>query len=442
MARYERCERRRMPTSVRRSAYVAALLLGVACAEGTTLPEASSSDAAGVGGAAVGTSGVGGDVEQGSGGAPEGDGGRDSATSSSIATAASVGTSTNATTSSDGSGSGGTGVGGDGGDGGAGGVGGGGAGGNGAGGGGAGGPLRLFVLNENYGVTSYAHPAALDASMESITRLDVGGGTEIYGPRDLVVDAAGALLVLGQNDASVGIFDQALTATGTMLPDRKLTGNQTGFDTPSAMALDVDADVLFVVDGVLATADAILIFEGASQLDGNAAPDRAFHVALPEGDWFDPIQLATADGRLYAVDQDAIDSSIMVFDDARSLGPGPVTADREIRYEGFGSIASAYVDARDRLFVVTFTDEIFIFEGASSLDGASEPDVTLRVADASGLSAAVVDGDDRLIVADRSRSAIFVLDAISTIPSGTVVPDRELVASDLHSPRGLFLAPE
>ncbi len=68
--------------------------------------------------------------------------------------------------------------------------------------------------------------------------------------------------------------------------------------------------------------------------------------------------------------------------------------------------------------------------------------MTLSVVGAQGLSAVLVDSQDRLIIADRSRSFVYVLEESFTLVSGAVAPDRELSAGDLHSPRGLFLIPE
>ncbi len=278
-----------------------------------------------------------------------------------------------------------------------------------------------------------------DERAESVTALVSGPDTDIFGPRDVHVNAGGNLLVLGQNDGSVNVFEEAETASGAILPDRKLVGAATLIDAPNAMAIDDDADVLFLANGSSLSDDTILVWDGVSTLDGNVAPTRTFTPTYEGPDSFDPIQMQLRSGTLYVVEQDENSSSVVAFDDAAGLD-GDVTQDREVRYDGFGSVASAYVDREDRLYVVTTTDEIFIFDGASSLDGDVEPDVSLTVTGAQGLSAVVVDDARQLIAADQSRDFLYVIDDVDTVASGEIAPSREYDALDMSLPRALFLA--
>lgn len=369
-------------------------------------------------------------TDEGSGtGGAGGSGTASTTTTSTSATTSGEGGGTGGETGSGGSGTGGSGTGGAG-------TGGSGSGGGSGGAGGEEGVDRLYVVNANSGVTSYDAPAEHEERTESATALAAGADTDIFGPRDVLVNGQGDLMVLGQNDGSVSIFDDAATATGARLPDRKLVGAATLIDTPNAIALD--DDVLFVANGTSLTDGTILVWDDASTVDGDVAPSRTFTPTYEDPDSFDPLQMFVQGGTLYVVEQDENTSSVVAFDDAAELD-GDVTQDREVRFDGFGSVASAYVDRDDRLYVVTATDEIFIFDGASTLDGDVEPDVTLTVTGAQGLSAVVVDDQQHLIAADGSRAFLYVIDGIDTLASAELAPSREYDALDLSLPRALFL---
>ena len=61
----------------------------------------------------------------------------------------------------------------------------------------------------------------------------------------------------------------------TPLPVEVISGSQTGLSAPVDLALDSNADQLYVADG-----SSILVFANASTANNNTAPVRSFNLAV------------------------------------------------------------------------------------------------------------------------------------------------------------------
>jgi hypothetical protein len=305
------------------------------------------------------------------------------------------------------------------------------AGGSGAEGGGpAAAATRLFVVNVNQGVTSYADPAAQDGRIEAATTLTSGPDTDMYGPRDLALSAAGDLYVAAENDGAIVVYANALEASGAVLPSRKLKGPQTGLDVPTSIALDRESDTLYAVNsGSTGAVDTtIFAFDDASALDGDVAPSRSIEVDIVA---FAPLQLSWHDGTLYAVTQGDNTASVLVFEDAGALD-GAIQPTRTIANAAFGQVVSIYVDDTG-LYAVDDEDELFVYA-----PGADEPSVTIAIDGAAKLSAIAFDDEGTMFLSDTSANVVYSFDGGAGTAS-SLTPSRTFDAVGMSLPARLAI---
>ena len=111
---------------------------------------------------------------------------------------------------------------------------------------------QLFIANfaaAANSVVSFANPASTNGNIAPTTNLS-GAQTGLTSPADVVVDAAGSLLVANLGGFSITAYSVAATANGNFAPVRNLQGAATGLvagtGTPATLAIDKAADRLFV----------------------------------------------------------------------------------------------------------------------------------------------------------------------------------------------------
>lgn len=286
---------------------------------------------------------------------------------------------------------------------------------------------RLFVVNVNQGISSYADPAAQDGRIEPATTLASGADTDMYGPRDLALAGNGDLYVAAENDGAIVVYANALTAGGAMLPTRKLKGPQTGLDVPTSIALDDAGDTLYAVNnGSTSAVDTtIFAFSSASTADGDTAPARKIEVDL-EG--FAPIQIAWHADTLYAVTQGANTASVLVFENASTLD-GLVEPTRTIANPSFGAVVSIYVDDSG-LYAVDDETDLFIYPTGDDTAQA------IAIAGASKLSAIAFDAAGTMFLSDTSANVIYSFDA-GEGADATLAPSRTFDAVGMSLPARL-----
>jgi hypothetical protein len=322
--------------------------------------------------------------------------------------------------------------GGSGGDGGAGAAGAGGPGAGGSGAGGSGGTpeegASLFVLSPQTGVASFAESAT--GTIEPRTLLAAGPDSGMFGPRDLAVSTAGALFVASENDGSVVVYDA--DDTGVTTPTRRLTGATTKITAPVSVALDEAKDLLFVVNSgsTGATDTDVLVFEGATAVDGDTAPVRTIQ---PDLTTFAPLQIRSQGDSLYAVAQTTNSCLIAVFEDA-STADGVVAPSLTIERPDFSAAVSLFVEADGTIVVVDEETEVFVFP-----PGATEPSATFTIDGASRLAAAVGLPNGPLFLADSSLNVVFALDTGLPAEAGSVAPSRSFDANGFILPSRLAL---
>lgn len=290
------------------------------------------------------------------------------------------------------------------------------------------------------GVVSFENPAAVNGN-EAPHGYLFGPATTLTGPADIVVDRAGTLHVANYAANAITCYTDAATVNGNLAPDRNVQGAATELAGPASLAINAQSDVIFAAN-YAAVADSIAVFDDASSASflGNLPPSRRFWttgvLANPSG-----INLDAA-GSLYVANNAA--GNVLVYADAEGLN-GEVAQSRTISSAVFAgtSIFDVFVDAQDTLYVVSATvgaPQVFIFNDASTLNGAVMPDVILAVAGGSRITAIVVDAAGTGYIADYNANAIYQYDAIAT-RNGSVAPDRTIsgASTQLMQPIRLFL---
>ena len=108
----------------------------------------------------------------------------------------------------------------------------------------------------------------------------------------------------------------------------------------------------------------------------------------------------------------------------------------------WGHIEDFAVSDNDYLFVVSSTDSVYIYSGASMLSDEVSPTATLTV-QAEGtpsFDGVVVSSTGIGYIADRANFAIYVFDDIRML-DGSMLPQRAIEgnATELRSPRQMYL---
>ncbi len=305
--------------------------------------------------------------------------------------------------------------------------------GGGGGGNGSTNPRTLFVVSPNTSLLTFANPGVLNGSgVTPTTELELGIGGQIVSPLDAIVTPDGIMFVA--NGAGISIFENAFTAAGPRQADRIVEGTDSGISTPVDVAYDADNDVLFVSEN--SNGNEILVFDNVSNLafDGDVIPNRTIGT---NDNSFDAEQMRFFGGALYVVSRE----SVFIFENASTLDTNDFTADR-LFTSPLVDEPGISIDSMGRLIVANEDDTVRIWNDASTVDGSPAPDLELTIQDAVRIDSAVIDANDRMYAADRSRNLIYTIDNVSQLASGMIQADRVNEADELQTPERLFLFEE
>lgn len=309
-------------------------------------------------------------------------------------------------------------------------------------------PAFLFVANNDSGRITAHNSANLDGQIAPSTALNAGAATSLFQVRSILVTPGGMLFASRQNGGIV-VYDDALAADADTPADRVIDGAKTLLDTPVSLAYDAASDTLYV--GNANAENGILAFADATKpgLAGDVAPSRIFAPAdrFPHSGsvrmTIDAMWIAP-DGSLYASDTSGLNansSRILVWSKPGEAN-GQAPADREITSASFGNIEDLAMDAQGRLYVVDGTNNIYVFDAPSGLDGAVTPDatITLNGSPTPQLHGVAVDASGVGYVSDRQNDAIYSLADIATLDGATPV-DTVLEGFDsrIAGPRQIWI---
>ena len=302
----------------------------------------------------------------------------------------------------------------------------------------------LSVANNDSGRVTIYDLSDLDGEVEPILRIDAGATTSLFQVRSIVATQGGEIIASRQN-GGLAFFADNLNAAGNVPAAAVLEGASTKLEMPISLALDDSASLLYV--GNVNAASGILVFDVSNVGGGNVAPLRMF--SPPDRAPFNSTQMTLDalwlhDGALYASDTSGLNansSRILVFADAAAAS-GQATPVRTITSADFGNIEDIIIDSNDILYVVDGTNQVKVFDNASTRNGVLTPDrvITIGGTPAPDLQGIALSSDGIGYLADRENSAIYSINDIAT-QGGAVVPSATLSGFNtrLAGPRQMFV---
>ncbi|MHC4410309.1 MAG: NHL repeat-containing protein [Planctomycetota bacterium] len=172
----------------------------------------------------------------------------------------------------------------------------------------------LLYMAVEGGVLVFANASTIDGDVAPVRNI-TGGNTGFSGSRDirLYVDSVNDRLYLLDGDiATLSVFDNASTVDGNSAPNRVVTGGNTLFNFPWGIAVDVARDIVYVADE---SNNEIYIFDNASTIDGDIAPNRVLSGVATLLDSPAGIDLDKVTNRLYST----INGGVLVWADASTV---------------------------------------------------------------------------------------------------------------------------
>jgi DNA-binding beta-propeller fold protein YncE len=261
------------------------------------------------------------------------------------------------------------------------------------------------------------------------------------GVREIALDVTNdRLYAVNLSTNSILVFDGASQANGNVAPAREITGTNTLLDAPMSIYLDNTNNRLYVSN--FGTTHTVLVFDNASSITGNVAPTRVISgFALKAYSQLFGIQVDTVRNILYVADANY--GALYILDNASTLN-GSVSASRVITGMSTNlSLARALAldSSGNRIYVssITGTGAILVFDNASSATGDIAPNRSISTADplfdVTGLFLDTT--HDRLYALNASYRKLEYFDSASSA-SGTLTPTVTGNMSDMI-PFGIFV---
>ena len=283
---------------------------------------------------------------------------------------------------------------------------------------------RIMFFSSNWGDDSIRITDDINRLADGATatpRVIIGSNVPLSYARfdSLTVDSSRNMIYVSDNSNNdIIVYNNAQTVTGNVAPDRTITIN--GSSDMNGIAIDSVTDRLYVADG-----DTVFIINNASTKNGAVTADASLSISSVV------LFIDQTNDRLY-VGGDSI-STVYVYDNASTLISGD-TPDRTISMTQDVAVYAVSVDAgTDKLYYGSRDASsggynLFIFNGASTLDGSYNPDTdsTARIA-LNELMNAMVDNQDHLYMWGDSATSVKIYNNASTL-SGNVsaAPDKTI----------------
>jgi hypothetical protein len=218
--------------------------------------------------------------------------------------------------------------------------------------------------------------------------------------------------------SSILRFGSALTANGNVAPEATVTGAATQLSSPRRIQIDTTTDRLFVANQGGAS---VLIFSNASTMTGSAAPTA---VLTSTGNIVSPVDVAidTTNNLLYVADG----QNILVFSGQSTLS-GTINTPPVRAINFTFSVGAIFLDAASNtLFIADPADNaVDILPGASAANGTG----ALLVSPIAGSSTLLgnpngitLDGGGRVIVSNAAAPASLTIFPAAIVPSGGNFP--------------------
>lgn len=297
--------------------------------------------------------------------------------------------------------------------------------------------LTLFISGESSNrVYVFNNASAADGAVVP-DQVIAGAATNISGPCDIGYDSSKEIIYAGNAFAAIVAIDNSTSPTGDVASDRVIAGAATFLANLCGVEVDAGNDRLFV-----GGSQGISIFDNGSTVNGNIAPDRRVTGANTtlSGNLEVRLFLDTANDRMYAADPST--SQILVFNNASTMD-GNIAPDRAISGANTTFVYNWGISVdvgRDILYSGDSASEaINIFDNASTVDGNIAPNRTVSGAGTGLVGEEIADifidtRGNTLYVVLRSSGEVLVWNNASTV-NGNVAPDR--VITGLIGPNGI-----
>jgi hypothetical protein len=295
----------------------------------------------------------------------------------------------------------------------------------GGGGGGTGGQLYVSTASS---ILHFNNAESSNGNIAPVSTIS-GTNTQLSSPQHLFLDTANdRLYVANQGGSSVLVFDGVSTQSGTInsAPTRAIFGNATGLVAPIDVALDPVNNLLYVADGT-----SILVFAGASTVNGNTPPVHNINMGVSIGGLF----LDATNNQLYVSDPG--DNAVDRLDGANSQDVvGVVGGAIAGANTGLSQPRGLALDAAGRLLVSNSATpaSITVYASASVATGNITPSLTisgsstlLRAPGQIALNRNV--GNGELYVLDPLAASVLVFTNAPTT-GGNIAPARNIAGSN------------
>lgn len=136
----------------------------------------------------------------------------------------------------------------------------------------------LYVSNGNNQILVFGNAASVTGNV--VPARTIAG---LSSPGGIYVDVMTNRLYAANTGANaIVVFNNASTANGSPTPDRTLSGGGTQLNQPRDLFVDTGTDRLYVTNP---GSNAVLVFNSASIVNGNIAPDRSLSLTASTGPW-------------------------------------------------------------------------------------------------------------------------------------------------------------
>lgn len=253
-----------------------------------------------------------------------------------------------------------------------------------------------------------------------------GANTRLAQPGQLSYDPTSKrLIVPNGGDNSILFFDDVLNKSEGVPPTRFLTGIGTQLNRPVGVHFDSGHDELYVANG---GSNSVVIFAGASTIEGATAPLRTLSGSATKISSVSAIFLDSSTDRLWVADPVA--NALLVFNNASTLN-GNVPPNRYILGTNTRLQAPQSLLFINKQLFVACTNSILRFDDSDSIDGNVAPTAAIE-GSATLLSRPqqmVLRPDkEELFVVDSGAAAVLVYENPTTINGGPA-PLRRLQGS-------------
>lgn len=265
-----------------------------------------------------------------------------------------------------------------------------------------------------------------------------GSNTRLSQPGQLSYDSTSKrLIVPNGGDNSILFFEDVLNQAESVPPKRFLSGIGTQLNRPVGVHLDSAHNELYVAN---AGSNNVLVFGNASSIEGATAPLRTLSGSATRISGVSAIVLDSGTDRLWVADP--IANALLVFNNASTLN-GNIPPNRYILGTNTKLQAPQSLLFINKQLFVGCTSSILRFDDSDSIDGNIAPTATIQGAStllSRPQQMALRPDKDELFVVDSGAAAVLVFETPSTVNGGPA-PLRKIQGSQtgFMDPAGLVL---